>query len=83
VAVFVHLMEMFMGVRPCVSIFRHYYALVGFGRSRGIIGAYYFQLRHKVSSSYISSFSSAKWEDWRTDWVVAMTDANNRLELPT
>ena len=42
VAVFVHLMEMFMGVRPYVSIFRHYYALVGFGRSRGIIGAYYF-----------------------------------------
>jgi len=72
-----------MGVRPCVSIFWHYYALVGFGRSRGIIGAYYFQLRHRVSSSYISAFSSAKWKDWRTDWVVAMTDANDRLELPT
>jgi hypothetical protein len=36
-----------------------------------------------MSSSYISAFSSAKWEDWRTDWVITTTDANNRLELPT
>jgi hypothetical protein len=36
-----------------------------------------------MSSSYISAFSSAKWEDWRDDWVIAMTDANDRLELPT
>jgi hypothetical protein len=36
-----------------------------------------------MSSSYIGAFSNAKWEDWRTDWVIAMTDANDRLELPT
>jgi hypothetical protein len=36
-----------------------------------------------MSSSYISAFSSAKWEDWRIDWVITMTDTNNRLELPT
>jgi hypothetical protein len=36
-----------------------------------------------MSSSYISAFSSAKWEDWQTDWVIAMTDANDHLELPT
>jgi hypothetical protein len=36
-----------------------------------------------MSSSYISAFSSAKWEDWRTDWIIAMTNANDRLELPT
>jgi hypothetical protein len=83
VAVFAHFMEMFVGVRPCVSIFRHFYALVGSGRSKCEIGAYYFQLRHGMSSSYISAFPSAKWEDWRNDWVIAMTDANDRLELPT
>jgi hypothetical protein len=83
VAIFAHFMEMFVGVRPCVSIFRHFYALVGSGRSKYEIGAYYFQLRHGVSSSYISAFPSAKWEDWRNDWVIAMTDANDRLELPT
>jgi hypothetical protein len=83
VAVFVHFMEMFMGVHPCVAIFRHFYALVGIGRSKREIGAYYFQLWHGMSGSYISAFSSAKCEDWRDDWVIAMTDANDRLELPT
>jgi hypothetical protein len=28
-AVFAHFMEMFVGVHPCVAIFRHFYALVG------------------------------------------------------
>jgi hypothetical protein len=63
VSVFVYFMEMFMGVWPCVPIFRHFYALVGSGRSKCTIGAYYFQLRHGMSSSYINAFSSAKWED--------------------
>jgi hypothetical protein len=36
-----------------------------------------------MSSSYIGTFSSAKWEEWRDDSVIAMTDANDRLELPT
>jgi hypothetical protein len=83
VAVFAHFMEMFVGVRPCVAIFRHFYALDGTGRSKCEIGAYYFQLWHGMSGSYISAFSSAKWEDWRDDWVIAMTDTNDRLELPT
>jgi hypothetical protein len=42
VAVFAHFMEMFMGVRPCIAIFMHFYALVGSGRSKREIGAYYF-----------------------------------------
>jgi hypothetical protein len=83
VLVFVHFMEMFVGVHPCITIFKHFYALVGSGRSRCAIGAYYFQLRHGMSSSYISAFSSAKWEDWRTDWVIAMNYANDYLELLT
>jgi hypothetical protein len=83
VAVFAHFMEMFMGVRPCTAIFRHFYALVGSGRSKRKVGAYYFQLRQGISSSYISAFSSAKWEDWHDGWVIATTDANDRLELLT
>jgi hypothetical protein len=83
VSIFIHFVEMFVGVRPYVTIFRHFYALVGSRRSKCTVGAYYFQLRHGMSSSYISAFSSAKWEDWRMDWVIAMTDANDRLELPT
>jgi hypothetical protein len=83
VAVFIHFMEMFVGVHPCIAIFRHFYALVGTGRSKCEIGAYYFQLRHGMSGSYISAFSSAKWEDCRDDWVIATTDANDHLELLT
>jgi hypothetical protein len=63
VAVFAHLMEMFVGVRPCTTIFKHFYSLVGTGKKRGEIGAYYFQLRHGMAGSYIASFSSSKWED--------------------
>jgi hypothetical protein len=83
VAIFAHFMEMFVGVRPCVAIFRHFYALVGSGRSKSEIGAYYFQLWQGTAGSYISAFSSAKWEDWRDGWVITMTNANDRLELPT
>jgi hypothetical protein len=56
-------MEIFMGVRPCTTIFRHFYALVGTGRSKREVGAYYFQLQHGMANSYIAAFSSSKWED--------------------
>jgi hypothetical protein len=83
VSIFAHFMEMFVGVRPYVAIFRHFYALVGSGRSKRTIDAYYFQLRQGTADSYISAFSSAKWEDWCDGWVIAKIDANDRLELPT
>jgi hypothetical protein len=82
-SIFIHFMEMFVGVQPCFSIFKHFYALVGSRRSKCAVDAYYFQLRHGMSSSYISAFSSAKWEDWRNDWVITTTDANDHLQLPT
>jgi hypothetical protein len=63
VAIFAHFMEMFVGVRPCTTIFRHFFALVGIGRSKREVGTYYFQLRHGMANSYISAFSSSKWED--------------------
>jgi hypothetical protein len=83
VAVFAHFMEMFVGVRPCTTIFRHFYALVGTRRSKREVGAYYFQLQHGMVNSYISTFSSSKWEDWREGLVIAETDPHDRLELPT
>jgi hypothetical protein len=67
VVVFAHFMEMFVGVRPCTTIFRHFYALVGTGRSKREVGA----------------FSSSKWEDWREGWVIAEANSHDRLELPT
>jgi hypothetical protein len=76
-------MEMFVGVRPCTVVFRHFYALVGIGRSRRKVGAYYFQLQHGMANSYISAFSSSKWEDWREGWVIVEADPHDHLELPT
>jgi hypothetical protein len=84
VVIFAHFMEMFMGVRPCTTIFKHFYSLVGTGKAkRGEISAYYFQLRHGMAGSYIATFSSSKWEDWREGWVIAAVEPHDRLELPT
>jgi hypothetical protein len=82
-AVFAHFMEMFVGVRPCTTIFKHFYSLVGTGKKRGEIGAYYFQLRHGMAGAYIAAFSSSKWEDWREGWVIVADEPHDRLELPS
>jgi hypothetical protein len=83
VAVFAHFMEMFVWVRPCTTIFRHFYALVRTGRSKCEVGAYYFQLWHGMVNSYINDFSSSKWENWREGWVIVEADPHDRLELLT
>ena len=67
-AIFVHLCEMFVGVPPCVALFRHFFSLKGSGRSASDIGGFYFVLRGSGrSSTYLPPFSSAKWENWRND----------------
>jgi hypothetical protein len=48
-SIFIHFIEMFVGVHPCDTIFRHFYALVGSGRSKCAVGTYYFQLQHGMS----------------------------------
>ena len=37
-SIFVHLCEMFVGVRPCVILFCYYFILVKFGRSKDEVG---------------------------------------------
>ena len=41
-SIFVHLCEMFVGVRPCVILFRYFFILVRSGRSKDEVGGYYF-----------------------------------------
>ena len=72
-----------MGVRPYVALFRQFFILVKSGRSKDELGAYYFQARAVPSTSYIPAFASGKWDLWRTEWVIARADANERLDLPT
>src|SRR6185503_15423564 len=31
----------------------------------------------------IPRFTGGKWEDWRKEWVIATTEANERLAMPT
>jgi hypothetical protein len=40
--IFVHLCEMFVGVAPCTSLFRHFFVLVKSRKTRDHIRAYYF-----------------------------------------
>jgi hypothetical protein len=49
-AIFVHLCEMFMGVVPCTSIFRHFFVLVKSRKAKDHLGAYYFQTRPALTS---------------------------------
>jgi hypothetical protein len=82
-AIFVHLCEMFLGVAPCTSLFRYFFVLARFGKARDHIGAYYFQTRPDPAIVYIPTFGGARWENWRSDWVIASTKANDRLVRPT
>jgi hypothetical protein len=82
-AIFIHLSKMFVGVAPCTSLFRHFFVLVKSGKTRDHIGAYYFQTRLDPAIVYISTLGGARWENWRKDWVIASTEANDRLVLPS
>ena len=74
---------MFVGVRPCVILFRHFFILVKSGKRKDEVGAYYFQTRSDLQTPYIPGLTGEKWEDWRKEWVIANTEANERLALPT
>jgi len=47
------------------------------------VGAYYFQTRSDLPTPYIPGLTGGRWEEWRRDWVIATTEANERLALPT
>jgi len=74
---------MFVGVRPCIILFRHFFVLVKFGKSKDEIGVYYFQMRSGSPTPYIHALAGEKWEDWCREWVIASTEASDRLILPT
>jgi hypothetical protein len=62
-AIFAHLCEMFVGVAPCTSLFRHFFVLVKSGKAKDHLGAYYFQTRPDSAGAYIPSLSDARWEN--------------------
>jgi hypothetical protein len=74
---------MFVGVAPCIALFCHFFMLVRSGKAKDHLGAYYFQIRADSVGSYITSLGGVRWENWRADWVIASTEANDRLALPS
>jgi len=52
-SIFVHLWEMFVGVRSCVILFCYFFILVKSGKSKDEVGAYYFQTRNDLQTPYI------------------------------
>jgi hypothetical protein len=82
-AIFAHLCEMFVGVAPCTSLFRHFFVLVKSGKAKDHLGAYYFHTRPDSASTYIPTLDGARWENWRGDWVIVSAEANDRLALPS
>ncbi|KAJ1283359.1 hypothetical protein BS78_03G122400 [Paspalum vaginatum] len=82
-AIFAHFCEMFVGVPPCVTLFRHFFSVRCSGRSSTEIGRYCFLLKGSGGrSTYLPTFASAKWEHWRNDWVIIKAEPNDRLALP-
>jgi hypothetical protein len=81
VAIFVHLYEMFVGVAPCTSLFRHFFVLVKSRKAKDHLYAYYFQTRSDSVVDYIPTLGGTRWENWLGDWVIASAEANDRLVL--
>jgi hypothetical protein len=82
VAIFVHLCEMYVGVRPSVRLFRRFFMLKAVSTCSLLIGGHYFQRRTPGHTRYITSGSPGRWEGWREDWALVQADVHDWLALP-
>jgi hypothetical protein len=69
-AIFAHLCEMYVGVRPSVRLFRRFFVLKVASPRPPLIGGHYFQRRTPGHARYIAPISLGRWERWREDWVL-------------
>jgi hypothetical protein len=67
VAIFVHLYEMFVGVRPSVQLFRCFFVMKVVSQHLPLIGGYYFQRRTQSHGHYNMPVSPGRWERWRDE----------------
>jgi hypothetical protein len=82
VAIFVHLCEMYVGVRPSVRLFRRFFVLKAASPRPPLIGGHYFQRRTPGHTRYIALVSPGRWERWREDWALVQANVHDRLALP-
>nr|CAE04375.1 OSJNBa0027G07.13 [Oryza sativa Japonica Group] len=74
-AIFAHLCEMFIGVRPSLRLFRWFFTVQP--------DVTYFQPRGPVLSRYIPCVLRKKWDDWKSDWCYTTLADEARLRLPS
>jgi hypothetical protein len=82
VAIFIHLYEMYVGVRPSVRLFRRFFMLKAASLRPPLIGGHYFQRRTPSHACYITPISPGRWERWREDWMLVQADVHDWLTLP-
>ena len=66
-AIFAHLCEMFIGVRPSLRLFRWFFTVQPVSPP-SVVGGCYFQPRGPVLNRYIPCVLRKKWDDWKSDW---------------
>jgi hypothetical protein len=81
VAIFIHLCEMYVGVRPSMRLFRRFFVLKAVSTRPPLIDGHYFQHRTPGHACYITPISPGKWERWREDWALVQADVHDRLAL--
>jgi hypothetical protein len=82
VAIFIHLCEMYVGVRPSMRLFRRFFVLKAASTRPPLIDGHYFQHRTPGHACYITPISPGRWERWREDWALVQADVHNWLALP-
>nr|AAX95883.1 retrotransposon protein, putative, unclassified [Oryza sativa Japonica Group] len=80
-AIFAHLCEMFIGVRPSLRLFRWFFTVQSVSPP-SVVGGCYFQPRGPVLNRYIPCALRKKWDDWKSDWFYTPLADEARLRLP-
>ena len=79
-AIFSHLCEAFVGVQPCISVFRRYFRMTSTDRKVTAGGV---RLTIMPGSDYIGHFPAHKAEGWKELWFyMDYGRVSERLQLP-
>ncbi|WVZ98249.1 hypothetical protein U9M48_043714 [Paspalum notatum var. saurae] len=80
-ATFAYLCEAFIGVRPCMVLWRHFFMLRSSGGDSATFGSCRFQTRSSPRTEYIHCNFSIKWDHWKRSWFYLRMEVNERLRV--
>src|SRR3954464_9757987 len=72
-AVFAHLCENFVGVRPNVALFRHFFA-PRVEKGEPLSGGVAWVSRTGKKEAYLDGDLRGRWEEWRAEWCLIVED---------